>query len=252
LIPLPRRRCALFAGSGRGGVDAVATQEDFVKLSETQLMILSAASQRKDCFVVLPPNLKGSAARKVVEKLVNEALLLERAAKGGMPVWRRGDDNRPFSLRITKAGLKAIAVEVPDERVAEVGVNSAAGADLTVLAARSKVPTKRQRRPVKSTVKKKRNVATKTAHKKPSGKGAGICKRDNVLSLLRRPEGASLDALVKATGWQKHSVRGFLAGTVRKKLKLPLVSEKVDNVRTYRIGKAKATKDAKAASSRAA
>ncbi len=225
-----------------------------MKLSDTQLMVLSAASQRQDCFVVLPPNLKGSAARKVVEKLVNEALLLELAAKDGMPVWRRGDDNRAFSLRITKAGLKAIAVEVPDEPVAEAGVNSAAGADLTVRAARSKVPTKRQPRSGKSAVKKKRHVATKMdAGKKPSGKGAAISKQDNVLSLLRRQEGASLDALVKATGWQKHSVRGFLAGTVRKKLKLPLVSEKVDNVRTYRIGKAKAAKDAKAAaSSRAA
>ena len=52
----------------------------------------------------------------------------------------------------------------------------------------------------------------------------------------------SLDALVKATGWQKHSVRGFLAGTVRKKLNLPLVSEKVDGIRTYRIGASSAMK----------
>jgi len=48
--------------------------------------------------------------------------------------------------------------------------------------------------------------------------------------------------LVKETGWQKHSVRGFLAGTVRKKLKLPLVSEKIDGVRNYRIGAAKTTR----------
>ena len=224
-----------------------------MKLSDTQLMILSAASQREDHAVVLPPNLKGSAAKKLVEKLVNEALLQELAANDGMPVWRRADHNRPYSLRITKAGLKAIAVEAPDEPVGEARVNSAAGADLTVLAARSNVPTIRQPRPSKSAVNKKRNVATKTtASKKPSGKGATGSKQDNVLSLLRRPEGASLDALVKATGWQKHSVRGFLAGTVRKKLKLPLVSEKVDNIRIYRIGKATAAKDAKAASSRAA
>jgi hypothetical protein len=219
-----------------------------VKLSDTQLRILSAAAQREDHAVVLPPNLKGSAAKKVVEKLVNEALLQERAAKDGMPVWRRSDDNMPYFLRITKLGLKAIAVEVPDEPVQKAGVSSAAGADLTVLAARSNVPTKRQPRPGKSALKKKRNIATKAAAKKPSGKGATGSKQDNVLSLLRRPEGASLDTLVKATGWQKHSVRGFLAGTVRKKLKLPLVSEKVDNIRTYRIGKAKAAKTAKAAS----
>jgi hypothetical protein len=51
-----------------------------------------------------------------------------------------------------------------------------------------------------------------------------------------------LDALVKETQWQKHSVRGFLAGTVRKKLTLPLLSEKVDGIRTYRIGPGKAAK----------
>ncbi len=224
-----------------------------MKISNTQLMILSAASQREDHAVVLPPSLKGSAAKKVVEKLVNEALLQELAAKDGMPVWRRGDDNRPYSLRITKAGLRAIAVGVPDEPVKEAGVNRAAGGDLTVLAARSKVPTKRQPRPRKSAVKEKRNVAAKTnASKKPSGKGAAGSKQNNVLSLLRRPEGASLDALVKATGWQKHSVRGFLAGTVRKKLKLSLVSEKVDGARIYCVGAAKEAKAKKAAASRSA
>jgi hypothetical protein len=55
-----------------------------------------------------------------------------------------------------------------------------------------------------------------------------------------------LDVLVKETGWQKHSVRGFLAGTVRKKLKLPLLSEKIKGVRNYRIGTAKAAKINKA------
>src|SRR6195256_4112245 len=71
-------------------------------------------------------------------------------------------------------------------------------------------------------------------------------KQDKIVALLRRPEGAGLDVLVKETGWQKHSVRGFLAGTVRKKLKLPLVSEKIDGVRNYRIGAAKTTRINKA------
>jgi hypothetical protein len=67
-------------------------------------------------------------------------------------------------------------------------------------------------------------------------------KQDRIVALLQRPEGATLDALVKETEWQKHSVRGFLAGTVRKKLKLPLLSEKIDGVRNYRIRTAKAAK----------
>ena len=62
--------------------------------------------------------------------------------------------------------------------------------------------------------------------------------------------GATLDALVNETQWQKHSVRGFLAGTVRKKLKLPLLSEKIDGSRTYRIGTGKAAKSKKTSAGR--
>jgi hypothetical protein len=67
-------------------------------------------------------------------------------------------------------------------------------------------------------------------------------KQDRILALLQRPKGATLDVLVKETQWQKHSVRGFLAGTVRKKLRLPLLSEKIEGIRTYRIRPPKAAK----------
>jgi len=70
-------------------------------------------------------------------------------------------------------------------------------------------------------------------------------KQDQIVALLQRPGDATLEGLVKVTGWQKHSVRGFLAGTVRKKLKLPLLSLKIDGIRTYRIGTSRAVKAAK-------
>ena len=60
-------------------------------------------------------------------------------------------------------------------------------------------------------------------------------KQSRVIALLSSPGGATIAALMKTTGWQQHSVRGFLAGVVRKKLKLKLNSKKIDGTRVYRI-----------------
>jgi hypothetical protein len=224
-------------------------KEDFMKLSDTQLLILSSASQRTDHAVLLPANLKGSAAKKVIDRLLNEKFLQELRAKDDMPVWRRGDGNRPFSLRITKAGLRAIEVE----DVAKASDNKAA-ADLDEVAAADVGPeAESSERPgrTKRTGAKKTAAVSAKATRASSDRIKSDSKQDKIVALLQRPEGATLDALVKETQWQKHSVRGFLAGTVRKKLKLPLLSEKVDGVRNYRIGTAKAAKTKKMAARKA-
>jgi outer membrane lipopolysaccharide assembly protein LptE/RlpB len=64
-----------------------------------------------------------------------------------------------------------------------------------------------------------------------------VSKQDKVLDMLRAPSGTTIAAITKATDWQQHSVRGFFAGTVRKKLKLNLTSVKTDGQRVYRIAK---------------
>jgi Protein of unknown function (DUF3489) len=66
-------------------------------------------------------------------------------------------------------------------------------------------------------------------------------KHARIIAMLRMPAGATIASLVTATEWQQHSVRGFLAGVVRKKLKLNLVSEKTDKGRVYRIRDGKAS-----------
>jgi hypothetical protein len=212
-------------------------------LSDTQLLILSAASQRTDHAATLPANLKGSAAKKVIDRLLKQKLLQELHAKDDMPVWRHGDDNRPYTLRITKAGLKAIEIEdvaaAPDNK-ATVGRDEGAAASTS---AETK-STERPGRAKRSSTKKAAAPSAKATKESP-GRCNPHSKQERIVALLRQPGGATLDGLVNATGWQKHSVRGFLAGTVRKKLKLPLLSLKIDGIRIYRIGASRTVKAAK-------
>ena len=60
-------------------------------------------------------------------------------------------------------------------------------------------------------------------------------KVEQIADLLRRPQGARIEDLMNATGWQAHSVRGAIAGTLKKQLKLPVLSEKTTTGRIYRI-----------------
>jgi hypothetical protein len=70
----------------------------------------------------------------------------------------------------------------------------------------------------------------------PKGKKANPgSKQSRIIAMLQSPAGATIAAMMQATGWQQHSVRGFLAGVVRKRFKLKLGSNKVDGTRVYRV-----------------
>lgn len=66
---------------------------------------------------------------------------------------------------------------------------------------------------------------------------ASASKIDTVITMLRAKGGASIDQVIKATGWQAHSVRGAISGHLKKKLGLNVLSEKIDGTRLYRIAK---------------
>jgi hypothetical protein len=76
-----------------------------------------------------------------------------------------------------------------------------------------------------------KSAPTQTTKRSPT-------KQDTVLGMLRQPKGTTVTAIAKATDWQQHSVRGFLAGVVKKKLKLKLASQMVGEERVYSISKA--------------
>jgi hypothetical protein len=108
------------------------------KLTDTQLIFLSAASQRDDRAVELPANGKDEAARKAIDKLIRTGLLQEVPAAGSLPVWRRDDDEGPMALRVTPSGLAAI--DVGGEVVAAPFPSSCSGRRRSICSESSRLP----------------------------------------------------------------------------------------------------------------
>jgi hypothetical protein len=160
-------------------------------LTDTQLVLLSSASQREDQLVILPPNLKGGAAKKVVDKLLSLGFLKKVSVKRDQPAWRTDENERGVGLKITGAGLKALGIELG--QTDELDPPDAP-------------PQKRD---------DGRDRAARSA--RASGRGTrGGSKQALVISLLSRAKGATLDQLVEATSWLPHTMRAALTGLRRR------------------------------------
>ena len=89
---------------------------------------------------------------------------------------------------------------------------------------------------------KKRPKAGRSSKASTTSTARAGTKQSAAVAMLRSPRGTTIDGLMKATGWQQHSVRGFLAGVVRKRLCLNLDSSLVDGRRVYRVTSGKSQK----------
>jgi hypothetical protein len=226
-------------------VPALATEGNLpmTKLSDTQVIVLSAAAQRPDGNVLpLPGSLRGGAAAKVVAALLARGLIREhivdsprKADPALNTIWRNlpEPDGRGVLLFITAAGADAIGVEPETVSYAfNAGTHSAgepaAGAAKGADEAPVEAPAKRRGG--------RKKTAPTGADAAPARKTRDGTKQAQLIAMLRRKEGATIAQIVAATGWQPHTVRGAFAGALRKKLGLVVTSEKVEGIgRVYKI-----------------
>lgn len=169
--------------------------------TDTQLVILTTAAQRDDGAILpLPGTLKANKGALAIslKSLLKRSLITERRTTPGDTLWRESDDGARFTLVITDTGLKTIGID-----------------------------------PVETCKSAEDGVPKKDA---PAGAAGSAGKQQRLIDLLHRADGASLDELTLGLGWQAHSVRGAIAGTIRKKLGFTVLSEKhPGRGRVYRI-----------------
>ncbi len=174
------------------------------KLTETQTIVLSAGAKRPDNIAMpLPKGLAGAAAKMAVAKMIERGWLQEVDASSsrGEPLWRETGDGHGTTLVVTDSGLLAIGIE-------PVAVKTEAAIH---------------------------NHAAESPSPKPPTQRSGT-KQAMLIALLRAPEGATMEEIVAATGWQSHSARGAMSGALGKKLGLVVTSAKEEGRgRVYRI-----------------
>jgi hypothetical protein len=171
------------------------------KLTETQTVILTAGAQRPGNIALpLPKGLHGAAAKMAVIKMIERGLIEEVDAdiRKGDPLWRETGGGHGTTLKVTNAGLTAIGI-VPEP-----------------------MP------PANHPLYNDSNLARPVS--RPGTKQAKL------IALLEAREGATMEVLIAATGWQAHTLRGAMSGVLGKKLGLAVTSAKEEGrARVYRI-----------------
>jgi hypothetical protein len=158
-----------------------------VKLTDVQRVMMSAAAQRKDRCMSAPATIKGAALSKVSAKLAKLRLAREIEAKAGAPIWRRDDAGQGYALKLTAAGLKALAADEESPDAIE---------------------------PSEAPQPEAKNVTSPDEDDNPAR--VAIPRDDSKLALvikhLQRANGATIVDLTQATGWLPHTTRAALTG----------------------------------------
>ena len=160
--------------------------------NDTQLVLLSAASQRDDHCLVPPPGPKRAQAQRAVAKLVEAGLVKEIRAKAGGPIWRRDDETgQTFALKLTAAGAKAIAVD-------ETGPSEGEADDARTIRSSPSIrrpnPVQTQQQPLTGPIAASRRPQSLRAAEPRSRRSSSCCS----VAMVRLAE------LIAATGWLPH------------------------------------------------
>jgi hypothetical protein len=176
------------------------------ELTDTQTIILSRAATRPGNLAMpLPKGLAGAAAKMSVGKMIARGWLEEVDAdlRRGEPLWRETGDGHGTTLIATEAGLETIGIE-------------------PVVAKAVTAPRKAKPEPQTETGA---SASTKTLKTPTTRTGT---KQAMIIAMLQRPEGATVAEIAAETTWLPHTVRGAISGALKKKLGLPVTSEKVE------------------------
>jgi len=184
------------------------------KPTETQSKILNAAAERPENLAMpLPKGLHGAVAKTVVTKMIKSGWLQEVDAnlRRNEPLWRETGDGHGTTLVVTDAGLLAI------------GIEPVVASAVTAL---RKARLDADPQPTALDAPKPVNIRAGT-------------KQARIIALLQRSEGASIAEIMAETGWMAHSARGMISGALKKKLRLPVASEKIEGRGTvYKLASA--------------
>jgi hypothetical protein len=207
-----------------------ATTTSAAKLTDTAVVILSAAAQRQDRLLLpLPKSIKSppKVIKSTIETLIAKSFVEERPAGLQDSVWREDEQHQKFCLSITDQGIAVLEAPRAEE-------TTPAGPKELV----------KEKTKIRSPAGEKKGNKQNPSATKKSAKAGGphkvkartTSKSAQVLTLLGRSNGATIAEIMRATGWQAHSVRGFLSGAVKRRMGLKLLSEQEEGKdRRYRI-----------------